>query len=253
MGTIARGAKLGGGTNFNSGQKIASGEANTDFNTVYTEINGLLDDGNIETATIPGAKSLRFTEISAPANPSGNDLLLYGVDNAARTRLAYRDSGGLVNILGGMTLDTLSAAEATRAGGGAGDIKVITLVNSCPVGDGLLLLYSFRKTSGAAVGPTLGLKANSTQVFLDSNAMFSAANQAESGFGVIFLGTQVTNYLRAGMAFYVNNSITSPVARSVDADFPNATITTLTITGDSQTAGVTLGVAEAVVYRMSRT
>ena len=36
MGTIARGSKAGGGTNFNSGQTIDPAEVNTDFNTAYT-------------------------------------------------------------------------------------------------------------------------------------------------------------------------------------------------------------------------
>lgn len=100
MGTIARTSKAGGGTNFNSGQTIDPAEVNTDFNTAFTEINGALDDGNVKTATIPGSKSLRFTEISAPANPSANDALLYAVDDNATTRLQYRDSAGTVTWLG---------------------------------------------------------------------------------------------------------------------------------------------------------
>ena len=40
MATIARTAKAGGGTNFNSGQTIDPDEVNTDFNTIVTEVNG---------------------------------------------------------------------------------------------------------------------------------------------------------------------------------------------------------------------
>lgn len=108
MGTIARGAKLGGGTNFNTGQLRASGEVNTDFNTAYAEINGLLDDANIETATIPGAKSLRFTDISVPSAPAADQALLYGVDlvygtpggGTSTSRLEYRVSDGTRVSLG---------------------------------------------------------------------------------------------------------------------------------------------------------
>lgn len=100
MGTITRGAKAGGGTNFNSGQTIDPAEPNTDLNTIVTEINGLLDDANVETGTLPGAKSLRFTEISAPSSPSSNDILLYGADDGAGvTKLITKDSAGAVKTL----------------------------------------------------------------------------------------------------------------------------------------------------------
>ena len=102
MGTIARGAKAGGGTNENAGQKIISGEVNTDFNTLYTEVNGLLDDANVETATMPGAKSFRFTEVTDPANPGADDILLYARDDSTRTRLIARDSAGNLSVIGGL-------------------------------------------------------------------------------------------------------------------------------------------------------
>ncbi|MGH9203774.1 MAG: hypothetical protein ACRD2A_21315, partial [Vicinamibacterales bacterium] len=98
MGTIARGTKAGGGTNYNSGQTISPTEVNDDFNTAYTEINGLLDDANVETATIPGAKSLRFTEITAPASPASNDVLLYGI-NTGTSRLQAKNSAGQTHDL----------------------------------------------------------------------------------------------------------------------------------------------------------
>lgn len=104
MGTIARTAKAGGGTNFNSGQTIDPAEVNTDFNTAFTEINGNLDDGNIETGTIPGSKSLRFTEISDPSSPSSNDILVYAKDDGAGvTRIYTKDSAGTVRAVGAGT------------------------------------------------------------------------------------------------------------------------------------------------------
>lgn len=101
MATIARTAKAGGGTDFNSGQTIDPAEVNTDFNTAYTEINGNLDDGNIETATIPGAKSLRFTEISAPSTPSSNDVLVYGTDGTGTLSwLSMKDASARTCLIG---------------------------------------------------------------------------------------------------------------------------------------------------------
>jgi hypothetical protein len=117
MATIARGAKLGGGTNFNSGQTIDPSEVNTDFNTVYTEINGNLDDANIETATVPGAKSLRFTEISAPSSPSSNDIVVYGADDGAGvTRVHTKDASGNVLALGYTRLLGTGTQTATTGG-----------------------------------------------------------------------------------------------------------------------------------------
>lgn len=104
MGTITRGAKAGGGTNFNSGQTIDPAEVNTDFNTIVTELNGLLDDGNLETATLPGAKSLRFTEISAPSSPSSNDLLVYAKDLGGVSTLYTKDSAGTETALTGSSM-----------------------------------------------------------------------------------------------------------------------------------------------------
>ena len=97
MATIARGAKAGGGTNFNSGQTIDPAEVNTDFNTAYTEINGNLSAANILTGSLPGAKSLLFTGISAPSAPSSGSVLLYLSSTGVLTAL---NSGSVSTPLG---------------------------------------------------------------------------------------------------------------------------------------------------------
>ena len=237
---------------------LSASDLNAEFNNILNNalslISPLTGDLDANAKNISGLGYVNLSEIAAPANPAADTLRLYAVDNAARTRLAYRDSGGLVNLLGGLNLDTASTAEATTVSVGAVDLKVITLVNSCPVGDGLLLIYSFRKSSGAAVQPQLGLKVNATQVFSNAATFFSANSQAESGMMVIILGSQIANYLSSALGLY-----TAPAAAVGSGTFtvssinvmPNATITSLTITGAAINAAVTLGVAEAVVYRMS--
>lgn len=125
MATIARTAKAGGGTNFNSGQTIDPDENNTDFNTLYTEVNGNLDDANVETGTIPGAKSLRFTEISAPSSPSSNDILVYAKDDGAGvTRLYTKDAAGTERAVGAGTAAyvRLSLESATLTSGAASNV-----------------------------------------------------------------------------------------------------------------------------------
>ena len=51
MGTIARGTKAAGGTAFVDGTGAEAGEVNTDFDTLYNEINGNLDEDNLAPAT----------------------------------------------------------------------------------------------------------------------------------------------------------------------------------------------------------
>lgn len=97
MGTISRSVKPGGGTNINAGQTAVPNDVNTDMNTVYTEMNGLLDDENIETATIPGSKSFRFTGIAAPSSPGSGDVLLFASTTGV---LTTKDSAGTTTALG---------------------------------------------------------------------------------------------------------------------------------------------------------
>lgn len=99
MGTITRSTKAGGSTNIADGQTAVAADVNADVNTVVTEINGELDDANIKTAELPGAKSLRFSEIAAQANPGANDIVLHAIEQSG-TRLTTRDSAGTLTILG---------------------------------------------------------------------------------------------------------------------------------------------------------
>lgn len=50
MGTITRGAKVGGGTDFNTGQTASSTEMDVDLDTAYTEVNGNLENVNFDAA-----------------------------------------------------------------------------------------------------------------------------------------------------------------------------------------------------------
>lgn len=99
MGTITRSTKAGGSTNIADGQTAVAADVNTDTNTIVTEINGEIDDANIKTAELPGAKSLRFSEIAAQANPGANDIVLHAIEQSG-TRLTMRDSAGTLAVLG---------------------------------------------------------------------------------------------------------------------------------------------------------
>ncbi len=59
MGTIVRGPKAAGGTNFTSGTTILNDEVDTDFNTAYSEING-----NLANVNINGSADIAQTKIA---------------------------------------------------------------------------------------------------------------------------------------------------------------------------------------------
>jgi hypothetical protein len=114
---IARSSKQGGTTNLQDGQFAVANDVNSDMVTLFSEINGELDDGNVKTAEMPGAKSFRWTEISDPSNPSSNDVLGYASDEGGISVLQTQDSDGKKLALGKHTL--LGAATGDSAKGGA--------------------------------------------------------------------------------------------------------------------------------------
>lgn len=188
MATIARGAKAGGGTNFNSGQTIDPAEVNDDLNTLYTEVNANLDDGNIETATIPGAKSLRFTEISTPSTPSSNDLLLYA-----------KDYGGVSSVL--YTVDAAGTEQALNQARFAGTGGKVALIGGVIDGDEAsvgtaadtseLVLHShaIAVNTLSSVGMAIHITANG---LLAANANNKTVNLRLNGVaGAILVGTGV--------------------------------------------------------------
>jgi hypothetical protein len=247
MGTIARVTKAGGGTNFNSGQTIDPAEVNNDFNAVYTEINGLLDDGNIETATIPGAKSLRFTEIASPSNPSANDLLLFAKDNSGTTRLRTLDSAGLETLIGTWGWEAGNAAEATTTS--TSNVIVRALTVSIAATDAFLVLASLRKSAGAAASASIGLDVNGTQIFT-SQVWSGATNQQEIGLVAFLLSASNpgTTSRAGGMFTFLGGGPTTTNYRGNDTNAASVP-TTINITGLVGSASITLGVSRAVVYR----
>lgn len=258
MGTITRGTKAGGGTNLNSGQTADPAEVNTDFNTAYTEINGNLDEANIKTARIPGAKSLRFTEIASPANPTTADLVLFAKASLiGSSRLYTRDSAGLEQILAGLTVEAVSAAEATTTATAA-DTTIKTITTSIPVGDGFLVLANIRKSTGGAFNSSIGLKVNTTLVKPATVVINNTGNETQSGMVMFLVWRQTANYLFGGMMFSVaaNTSGTNATTQGplvFLTAMPNATITSVILTGMVGNAAITLGVADAVVYRLQVT
>ena len=249
MGTIARGAKAGGGTNYNTGQAISPTEVNDEQNDVFGVINGGLDDANIETGTIPGAKTLRFTEQTTPTVPASNDLLAYALDVNGRSMLAVLDSGGLERFLGSLHPQAENQTEVTIATA-TPDTTIQTITVNIPAADGCLVVASLRKTTGAAAAAEVGLAINGTVVLTDG-VWSSAANAAEAGLFVALIWRRLTNYVGGGFALVACNAVVTPTLRGfVTASIPNAAITSITIVGNSGNAAITMGVEGAAVYRL---
>lgn len=78
MGTITRGTKSVGGTAFQAGSKAKAAEVNTDFDTVYSEFNGNIDNANVKaSAGIDGSKLADGTVATAKlANDSVDNTKL---------------------------------------------------------------------------------------------------------------------------------------------------------------------------------
>ncbi len=170
---------------------------------------------------------------------NGTDLTWH--DGTAARTLAVLAGVGAV----GLRLAATSTAEATTATGSAADIKAITV--SATTSEMLLLIASLRKSAGAGVAAEWGLKVNATQCITNA-AWTNTDNAAANGLLVCFIGRQTANYLKAGGAFVLTATV--PVAFfNIGTDLPAASITSLTITGSSASASVTMGVADAFVYR----
>ena len=65
MGSVVRSTKSAGGTNFTSGTTILSAEINTDFNTIYTDYNGNIDENNLATDAVTSDKIAASAVIAA--------------------------------------------------------------------------------------------------------------------------------------------------------------------------------------------
>lgn len=167
--------------------------------------------------------------------------------------------GPTLNDFKGWRIEGGDSAEYTMASTTATDLVVISGL-LIPVTQPIHILFSCRKTAGAAAAAAVGLKINSTTVIdaavgIGGLINFSAANQLESSYVSLFIGPRSANYLTqmAGVAtIYSTNIIvtqnafltTPPMAV---ADWPNATITSISIRADSGSASVTVGVKDVQV------
>ena len=110
----------------------------------------------------------------------------------------------------------------------------------------LLVICSYRKTTGAADYARFEIRLNSTDIV--SDAVTQNSNVAVQGLFVGWFGPRVAGYLRsvsitARASDYVTENVLIP-----DTDMPTATITAVSIRGSVGSAAITLGTDELKVY-----
>ena len=162
-------------------------------------------------------------------------------------------SAGSFELVGENTTEVTSTSTSDVS------LVTVTLTRSVLVSEGLRIVTSYRKSSGAAAAVTFGLRINSTNVALAPTSVAggtTSINQAENGISVLDIGPRSTNYL-AGIAGYYRTLVSATGITALapkfsdaglDALIPNASITSITIRGISGSASVTMGVKEVKIY-----
>ena len=177
-------------------------------------------------------------------------------DGTSRKTFKPAGTAGTMELVGSNT------AEQTTTSTSVVDLVTVTLTRAVLVSEALFITVNFRKTSGAAASAIFGLKLNTTTV-LDTTAsmlgMAMTTNQAEDGASLVWIPPRSTNYL-AGMLvnFYARASATGAATASLLQQFgselmphspmPNASLTSIVITGRTGNASLTAAVKEVKVY-----
>jgi hypothetical protein len=213
MGTIARVNKAGGGTDFNLGQLISPTEVNSDFNNAYAVINGGIDDANIETATIPGEKSLRFIGIADPGTPAGGSTLQFLQGNNPIGVTSFRTSTGAVRT-SMYTLFTHTAVVGTDANTNEKTLATDTL----PAG---LLLQAGDRIRIRAVGDTSSSNATTGRLYFGASSLQPLGMSSATTFCWDFEVARITQTTQraAGLAVFLGTP--SPLSASPTADLAN--------------------------------
>lgn len=135
MGLISRGTKSATGTgNFGSGTTAKSGEVNTDFNTVYTCVNGNIDNTNISSSA-----AIAYSQLNLSASIQNSDILTSA--GIVDSKLAQITTTGKVS---GAALTGLSSIPS-----GAGVIPIANIATGTPTGS------KFVRDDGTLASPTV--------------------------------------------------------------------------------------------------
>ena len=159
-------------------------------------------------------------------------------------------------LTAGLTLVGSVTTEATSASATAVDLMTIPISPAIPADTPFIIVGNVRKTTGALVQASIGLKVNSTIVneATPANGLWPSAytSTADSAAFFAYFGPRVTNHLRAAARFLSAKQVSGLTMIDLQtADMPTADITSLVLRARSNNAAVTLGVTEVRVYTLA--
>ena len=174
-------------------------------------------------------------------------------DGTSRKTFKPAGTAGTMELVGSNT------AEQTTTSVSEVDLVTITLTRPVLVSEGLRIVTSYRKTSGAASNAFIGLKINTTVVCAAGGSTYigttASTNQAEDGISVVDISPRSASYLggivghfRTVVSATGAAAVASTAAAALTALIPNASITSIVIRGTAGSASLTLGVKEVKIY-----
>jgi hypothetical protein len=164
--------------------------------------------------------------------------------------------GSAISRVDGDTTEATTTSTST--------VDLLATTGSFSVGalQQMFVVFSARKTSGAADNTGCGIKLNSSQLGAGTgnNAgwLSTTNNRAEDGNGAVWLPARLTNYLRGGSGTAGQNASSggSPNAQVLvgvtnSGAAPTAAITAVVVNGVTDNASNTLGADEMHVYALA--
>lgn len=258
---------IGDGSSRKSFQPAGQGSDLTAASTItpthnYHRVTG--STGITAIGVMPAGFQLKLTFASTPQITHGTALKLAGAANytvTAEETLEFECDGTNWREVGrkpatgsGLTLVGSDTTERTTTSTSLVDLSSVTGL-SIPTDQHCVILCAFRKTTGAADDVRLALKVNST-VLSTGISVTALNNEAGSGLLRIEIGPRSATYV--GSVIWLSSWVkdgggTGKQVHGIDgslitANVPNATITSLTIQGQTDNAAITLATDQMFVY-----
>lgn len=233
--------------------------ANTTTNAAgYYSINHATEGQfDVEITSGSSVRRLKYDDEVQLETLEANRILLRGTDHAfnvifattptAERTLTLPDSSFELGALVGEQL-TEGTTTSTTA------VSLLTVSSiSVPVTTPLYAICNIRKTTGAAAVARIGLMINATEV-AEPITWAGATNEVASAVVIVQIGHQAANYLRAGSVRITGYAASGNIAQTaffIDADMPNATITSLIIRASVGSSSITMGADDFRVYALA--
>lgn len=105
MGTIVRGTKSATGTTaFGASTRAKASEVNTDFDTIYAEVNGNLDNDNIDASAAISASKLDLTTVSQNMSVTGNLTLIGNISQTGNIQASGSVTSASLQLTGAVVI-----------------------------------------------------------------------------------------------------------------------------------------------------